>query len=177
MGFSGPQRVRQFIWLVLKQRLLTNSKRVRRGIAQDAPCQICGHYLEDNLHTFRDCPSAKEIWKQVIPPKYFDSFFTGGSMSAEDIISASFSWAYHFSSNYNAVVEYRLIRPTDPQDLGMCFYLNTDGVVHTTSGLSAAGGVIRDGTGKWIMGYNRHLGKCTVAVVEFLCSAFVVISQ
>ncbi|KAH1074841.1 hypothetical protein J1N35_027169 [Gossypium stocksii] len=72
---SGPQRVRQFIWLALKQRLLTNSKRVRRGIAQDASCQLCGHFLEDNLHTLRDCPLAKNIWKQVIPLNHFDSFF------------------------------------------------------------------------------------------------------
>ncbi|KAH1067662.1 hypothetical protein J1N35_032649 [Gossypium stocksii] len=73
----GPQRVKQFIWLVLKRQLLTNSERVRRGIAQDASCQLCGHSLEDNLHTLRDCPFAKEIWKQVIPPNYFDSFFAG----------------------------------------------------------------------------------------------------
>ncbi|KAH1057050.1 hypothetical protein J1N35_035115 [Gossypium stocksii] len=99
------------------------------------------------------------VWKAPGPQK-------GVPMSANDIISTSFSWAYHFSSNYNAVVENRPIRPTDPQDSGMCFYLNTDGAVQTASGLFVAGGVIRDGKGKWIMGYNKHLGKCTVAVAE-----------
>ncbi|MBA0668201.1 hypothetical protein Goklo_001146 [Gossypium klotzschianum] len=48
----------------------------------------------------------------------------------------------------------------------MCFYLNTNGVVHSVSGFSVPGGVICDGKGKWILGYNRSLGKCLVAVVE-----------
>ncbi|MBA0668202.1 hypothetical protein Goklo_001146, partial [Gossypium klotzschianum] len=34
------------------------------------------------------------------------------------------------------------------------------------SGFSVPGGVICDGKGKWILGYNRSLGKCLVAVVE-----------
>ncbi|KAK5844957.1 hypothetical protein PVK06_001104 [Gossypium arboreum] len=48
----------------------------------------------------------------------------------------------------------------------MCFYLNTDGATHSVSGFSATGGVIYDGKGQWILGYNRHLGKCTAVVAE-----------
>lgn len=48
----------------------------------------------------------------------------------------------------------------------MCFFLNTDGVVHSVSSLFAAGGVIRNEKGNWIMGYNCFLGKCTVSVAE-----------
>ncbi|MBA0612890.1 hypothetical protein Godav_013436 [Gossypium davidsonii] len=36
----------------------------------------------------------------------------------------------------------------------MCVFLNTDGAVHSVSGFSAAGGVIRNSEGKWILGYN-----------------------
>ncbi|MBA0698053.1 hypothetical protein Goari_021562, partial [Gossypium aridum] len=46
------------------------------------------------------------------------------------------------------------------------FYLNTDGVVQTNIGLSATGGVIRDNMGKWILGYNRFLEKCSVFTAE-----------
>ncbi|KAH1105904.1 hypothetical protein J1N35_009672 [Gossypium stocksii] len=53
-----------------------------------------------------------------------------------------------------------------PANLCMCLYLNTDGAVQTNTGLSAAGGVIRDGMRKWILGYNRFLGKCFVFVAE-----------
>ncbi|MBA0669835.1 hypothetical protein Goklo_024676 [Gossypium klotzschianum] len=48
----------------------------------------------------------------------------------------------------------------------MFFYLNTDGAVHSVFGFSIASGVIRDGKGKWILGYNQSLGKCSVAVAE-----------
>ncbi|MBA0726761.1 hypothetical protein Golax_002568, partial [Gossypium laxum] len=46
------------------------------------------------------------------------------------------------------------------------FYLNTDGAVQTNIGLSATGGVIRDNMGKWILGYNRFLEKCSVFTAE-----------
>ncbi|MBA0598088.1 hypothetical protein Gorai_007867, partial [Gossypium raimondii] len=38
--FQGPQRVRLFIWLVLKQRLFTNMEWVRRNIAIDESCNL-----------------------------------------------------------------------------------------------------------------------------------------
>ncbi|MBA0636872.1 hypothetical protein Godav_005412 [Gossypium davidsonii] len=48
----------------------------------------------------------------------------------------------------------------------MCVFLNTDGVVYSMSGFAASGGVTRKSKGKWILGYNRFLGKCSVAVAE-----------
>ncbi|MBA0876724.1 hypothetical protein Goshw_003923 [Gossypium schwendimanii] len=48
----------------------------------------------------------------------------------------------------------------------MCFSLNTGGPVNSVSGFFAAGGVIHDGKGNWVLGYNRFLGKCSVAIVE-----------
>ncbi|MBA0844754.1 hypothetical protein Goarm_022671, partial [Gossypium armourianum] len=36
----------------------------------------------------------------------------------------------------------------------------------TTTGLSVTGGVIWDETGKWLLGYNRFLGKCLVFDTE-----------
>ncbi|KAH1031612.1 hypothetical protein J1N35_043786 [Gossypium stocksii] len=51
----GSYRVKHFIWLILKQR-------VRRGIAHNTACHLCGHSIEDSLHTLRDCPFANEIW-------------------------------------------------------------------------------------------------------------------
>ncbi|KAK5776439.1 hypothetical protein PVK06_044398 [Gossypium arboreum] len=60
----GPQRVRFFFWIVLKQKLLTNVERVRRGLANDASYSICGHASENILHIIRDCTVAKEVWKQ-----------------------------------------------------------------------------------------------------------------
>ncbi|MBA0813902.1 hypothetical protein Gohar_027720 [Gossypium harknessii] len=48
----------------------------------------------------------------------------------------------------------------------MCVYLNIDVVVNSVSGFSATSGVIHYRKGNWILGYNRFLRKCSVAVVE-----------
>ncbi|MBA0828709.1 hypothetical protein Goarm_013352, partial [Gossypium armourianum] len=53
--------------------------------------------------------------------------------------------------------------PTFP---GTCVCLNTDGVVQIDTGFSAVGGVIQDVIGKWVLGYNRFLGKSSAFVVE-----------
>ncbi|MFQ6623165.1 hypothetical protein Gotur_001529 [Gossypium turneri] len=60
-----PQRVRVFLWLVLKQRLLTQAERLRRGVINDARCSVCGHGYEDVLHTIRDCDAAKKLGSTI----------------------------------------------------------------------------------------------------------------
>ncbi|KAH1038673.1 hypothetical protein J1N35_040416 [Gossypium stocksii] len=48
----------------------------------------------------------------------------------------------------------------------MCVFLNTDGAIHSVFSFSAAGGAICNSKGEWIVGYNRFLGKCSVATTE-----------
>ncbi|KAK5777502.1 hypothetical protein PVK06_045469 [Gossypium arboreum] len=63
-SFTCLQRVRHFLWLVLKERLLTNVKRCRRGFFGVPSCTICGSLEE---YVLQDCGNAREVWKQVIP--------------------------------------------------------------------------------------------------------------
>ncbi|KAH1089937.1 hypothetical protein J1N35_017194 [Gossypium stocksii] len=86
--FHGPHRIRFFIWLALKQRLLTNTKKLRRGFGSSSPCGLCGHDYEDVLHILRDCNTAR--------------------------------------------------------------------------GFAADGGCVRDHNGKWVIGFAKYLGNCTV---------------
>lgn len=65
-NLQGPQRVRFFIWIVLKQRLLMNTDKTRRGIVVDSSCPVCGHEIKDTLHIVRDCTLAKGVWNQVV---------------------------------------------------------------------------------------------------------------
>lgn len=48
----------------------------------------------------------------------------------------------------------------------MCVFLNIDGVVQFVFCFFAVGGVIRNGKGKWILDYNKFLGKCLVFTIE-----------
>ncbi|KAH1031751.1 hypothetical protein J1N35_043925 [Gossypium stocksii] len=72
----GPQRVRFFIWLVLKQRILSNVERVKRGLAVDPSCFVCGSPIEDILHILRNFNIAKDVWSQVITGNRLTTFFS-----------------------------------------------------------------------------------------------------
>ncbi|MBA0732732.1 hypothetical protein Gogos_016803, partial [Gossypium gossypioides] len=65
--FQGPHRIRFFIWLALKQRLLRNAERGRRGFGSSSACGLCGHDYEDVLHILRNCNAARCIWVKLIP--------------------------------------------------------------------------------------------------------------
>lgn len=65
-SYQGPHRVRFFLWLAYKQKLLTNLERVRRTIGQTSVCPICQFHTEDVLHVLRDDPAANEVWLQLI---------------------------------------------------------------------------------------------------------------
>lgn len=73
--FQYILRVRLFLWLVFKQCILTNMKRIRRGIGNDDVCSRCNYESEDILHMFRDCLAAKEVWLCVLPANKQADFF------------------------------------------------------------------------------------------------------
>lgn len=87
-------------------------------------------------------------------------------MTLEEIIIVPYSWAKHFLSINNEELEPSLKHIFVRLNPGMCIYLNTDGAIHFVSSFFAASGVIRDGKGNWILGYNCFLGRCLVAVAE-----------
>ncbi|KAL4363202.1 hypothetical protein GQ457_04G035220 [Hibiscus cannabinus] len=75
------QRIRMFLWLVLRQRLLTNGERVRRGISSNPSCSCCGCYNESILHILRDCPPTT-------PPHDWVSLNTDAAVSSSSNFGA-----------------------------------------------------------------------------------------
>ncbi|CAN1179882.1 Aldehyde oxidase 4 [Linum perenne] len=73
--WKGPQRIRQFIWLVAHQRLLTNGERRRRHLTEIGACQVCPEEEETVLHVLRDCPLASATWELLAFPSDNHSFF------------------------------------------------------------------------------------------------------
>lgn len=49
--WDGPQRIRSFLWLTHKGRLLTNSQRHRRHLASSPTCSLCNTQAETILHS------------------------------------------------------------------------------------------------------------------------------
>ncbi|CAN1831415.1 Putative ribonuclease H protein At1g65750 [Linum perenne] len=48
--WSGPNRIRHFLWIAKHGRLLTNSERRRRHMANDSSCSLCNHPEENLIH-------------------------------------------------------------------------------------------------------------------------------
>lgn len=59
-----PQRIKFFLWLVLRDRLMTNSNRFLRHLTTDPRCRSCGAVEETLEHVLRSFPSAALIWKK-----------------------------------------------------------------------------------------------------------------
>ncbi|CAL1392568.1 unnamed protein product [Linum trigynum] len=73
--WQGPARVRHFLWLAARDRLLTNAERERRHLT---PSALCSHYKngpETILHVLRDCHFPRLTWLQVIQPSEHQTFF------------------------------------------------------------------------------------------------------
>ncbi|MBA0735302.1 hypothetical protein Gogos_019163, partial [Gossypium gossypioides] len=134
----GPQRVQIFLWLVLKQRLLTQEELLRRGFGSDARCLICGHDVEDVIHVVRDCVVAKENRNLCI--------FSSTLWSVEEIVKNAYSWATHYVAGRNG----GSVRQTSRVDI-----------------IEAGRWIqLRDHNGKWLIGFNHRLGNCFVFEAE-----------
>ncbi|CAH9131175.1 unnamed protein product [Cuscuta epithymum] len=58
------EKVRCFLWLVMKNKLLTNVERGKRHISEDTVCPLCNEDEETVLHIIRDCPFAVAVWRK-----------------------------------------------------------------------------------------------------------------
>ncbi|MCH79377.1 putative non-LTR retroelement reverse transcriptase [Trifolium medium] len=69
-----PERIRQFIWIVKHDRLLTNSRKNKMGLGH-ASCHYCRDIEESTLHALRDCPLVRSIWMNAVPLEARARFF------------------------------------------------------------------------------------------------------
>ncbi|MBA0656995.1 hypothetical protein Goklo_009311, partial [Gossypium klotzschianum] len=163
--YQGLQRVKFFLWLASKQKLLTNVECVRRGIGQNSTCSVCGKEPEDTLHVLRDCSAAKGIWKHIIPDNQLFRFFFG---TLDDWFSINLDCHVKLSIRGHELshCSYRHTSDSDITLGEMWVHLFIDGVVANDNGHVSAGGVIRYHHGNWILGFTRYLGRCSIFEAE-----------
>ncbi|WCJ31853.1 Polynucleotidyl transferase ribonuclease H-like superfamily protein [Euphorbia peplus] len=70
--WPGPNRIRCFLWLIAKGRILTNQERKRRHLTDEDICCRCNLHPESIIHVLRDCPIARSLWIQVLPHVDFE---------------------------------------------------------------------------------------------------------
>ncbi|MBA0732838.1 hypothetical protein Gogos_016901, partial [Gossypium gossypioides] len=64
------RRVRVFLWLVVRDRLLTNKEQVRRGMSQFLFFELWGSTVESAIHDIKDCGFVQTVWKMVTSMAY-----------------------------------------------------------------------------------------------------------
>ncbi|MBA0742260.1 hypothetical protein Gogos_015334 [Gossypium gossypioides] len=88
------QRIRVFLWLAYKGKLLTNDERVRWHMASDSRCEFCGE-VETVSHVLRVCLVALAIWVRLVKRDELDEFL---SMELQQWFVLNLSDASHFSN-------------------------------------------------------------------------------
>jgi len=58
---KAPQKIKVFAWLVLRDSLMTNLNRTRRGLTDNPFYAACETDYEDVDHVLRTCPRANAI--------------------------------------------------------------------------------------------------------------------
>ena len=59
----APNKIRHFIWTVVKDSLPTKENLHKRHIPLDMICSLCDEHQETTLHALWLCDQAKEVWK------------------------------------------------------------------------------------------------------------------
>ncbi|MBA0726178.1 hypothetical protein Golax_002025 [Gossypium laxum] len=172
--YPGPQRVRVFLWLAFKQKLLTNSERARRDSVIAAPVlyvvmNLRIWFMFSGIVLLRKMLQeygliwsclfglvAWRIWKNRNLFVFQRIFWT-----ASEVVKVSSCWGRNYISHVRDHINNKqssslMINPDDTW-----VFLSIDGAVARDSGYAATGGVARNQDGNWIVGFNLFLGMCS----------------
>ncbi len=70
-GIKAPVKVKVFVWLVLKNRVLTRDNLLKRGWRGDDGCELCTERSETVNHLFLNCRFPKELLHGLLSNKAF----------------------------------------------------------------------------------------------------------
>ena len=60
-----PNKLKYFVWLVLHNKILTNSQRLTICNIESALCEQCSNFKETTLHALRDCINFTKVWEGI----------------------------------------------------------------------------------------------------------------
>ncbi|KAL4342202.1 hypothetical protein GQ457_08G025410 [Hibiscus cannabinus] len=180
------EHIRLFIWLVLRQRLMTNEEHCRRSFSLDSSCLSCGCVRESILHVLRDFPlrgiyGCSSFLKAAMQCFFLSRCLNGSTVTCTlasllattpyhvEAYKISTAWAAYFA---NTCVSPRP-RPTPTliyhqwkkPPLGwLCF--NTDASISPTNVVGTIGGALCDSSGAWLRGFCKCVGKVSTLQAE-----------
>lgn len=80
----APLRVKLFLWLACRRRILTADRRRRRGLEAHDTCFMCDQSNETADHLLASCSVAKEVWWLAFSWAQCQCSFTGPEMTIQD---------------------------------------------------------------------------------------------
>ncbi|KAK8480884.1 hypothetical protein V6N11_061841 [Hibiscus sabdariffa] len=69
-----PQRLRVFLWVVSRRKLMTNLERCNRHISSSSLYPLCNEADESIVHVLRDCRASSAVWELILPSSLSSSF-------------------------------------------------------------------------------------------------------
>ncbi|CAN1170712.1 Putative ribonuclease H protein At1g65750 [Linum perenne] len=186
-SWAGPNRIRYFLWLAAKERLVTNTARLRRGLTQDASCPQCAAREESIAHILRDCPFAVETWRRVegvdinggVWQEPYQTWLQVSLRSDADLkfgITCWYLWRarneriFANSTENPATVAFKCslwratVQKAMKRDAELVDGQQPNGSVNR--GKAAASGILRDSNGKGLLAYTMNLGICSITKAE-----------
>ncbi|MBA0566148.1 hypothetical protein Golob_010992, partial [Gossypium lobatum] len=159
----------------------------RRGIGHDLACGLCDHGPEDVLHAIRDCPvAARNIWDQLIPLDWYSRFYAGNIHewldsnleNQHDWCLGDVDWqclfgitAWRIWKNLKFFIFQgaswsvsETIKPLYIFGQSSTYLLLWGKMNETRAEFAAAGRIVCDRDGEWILGYNRFMGYDKVLI-------------
>ncbi len=66
-----PPKVKIFLWIAARNRLLTADNLAKRGWIGPSVCCLCGRASENLEHLFFQCSFASHVWNQILHGEHF----------------------------------------------------------------------------------------------------------
>ncbi|KAE8732068.1 hypothetical protein F3Y22_tig00002237pilonHSYRG00161 [Hibiscus syriacus] len=147
-----PERIRCFLWLSLRDSLLTNAICHSRHLTDDPSCPVCGVHEGSALQVLRDCQNTKTLWTSIIMKCTVKNFF---ELPLQDWLLANLRAACLFQGTniaWNKLflsLVWQIWKRRNAFIFKGWVALNSDVVFSSSSSLGSAGGLIRDDAGNW----------------------------
>ncbi|MBA0878438.1 hypothetical protein Goshw_000096, partial [Gossypium schwendimanii] len=140
----------------LKQHLLTQVEKGRCDIGNSDLCSTCGVAPKDGIHAIRDYRVAKEVWIKVVLVKEQNSQYLAFEGVVWLVFFGIVSW--HIWKNKIFYIFQGSSWSVEEIIKGSLSWAKQYGL--------SPKGVLKDDWGKWILGFNRRLGRGTIFEAE-----------
>ncbi|KAL4297397.1 hypothetical protein GQ457_12G028670 [Hibiscus cannabinus] len=150
-----PQHLRVFLWTSFRNKLMTNLERCRWFISDYALCPLCNEAGESTIHILRDCAIARKVWLHLF-------LITLGN-SLDFFFGHVITWASYYIDIVKLASSIVRINPLptswrQPDSGWTC--LNVDEVVSPLIGSASSGGLFRNSSELWLLGFQKAVGTC-----------------